>query len=519
MDDWSELLDLSSLLPKSQVKVHEIWQGSPAKKVRQKVMSENVTPLPVSLITKIIYTIAYCLLILFFPLAILVPLLPTIILLNEQNHNSGVRDFSYLLLTPILALTYLLIFLIQTIVASKILMYKVQPGEYPVFSFLYIRKWLLDQFMELSLTVLHPIYATVFIGPIFRAFGAKVGKNTEISTASGIAHQFLEIGEGGFIADAVTLGESDIRGFRFTFQKTIIGNNSFVGNAAVIPQGYNLDPVMLIGVLSTPPSAEDQNEKQVKDWFGSPPIALPRRQESQVFPDLLTVNPSWKRKVARGLVEFIRVLLPTSIITILSILFISFTHDLIIGNPIWKIVILFPIYFLGIVGIPSFICTVLLKWIFVGRYNSKQQPMWTFAVWKSEAITTTYESLAVPFLLDYLTGTFWLPLCLRLLGSKIGKRVCLNTTDITEFDMVTIGDDTILNDDSGPQTHLFEDRVMKIGNVAIGRRCSIGSRTIILYNTVVEDDATILPLSLIMKGETISGNKNWAGSPVKLHNE
>ena len=45
-----------------------------------------------------------------------------------------------------------------------------------------------------------------------------------------------------------------------------------------------------------------------------------------------------------------------------------------------------------------------------------------------EAITTTYESLAVPFLLEYITGTFWLPLALRLLGTKIGKRVLMIET-------------------------------------------------------------------------------------------
>jgi non-ribosomal peptide synthetase-like protein len=92
----------------------------------------------------------------------------------------------------------------------------------------------------------------------------------------------------------------------------------------------------------------------------------------------------------------------------------------------------------------------------------------------------------------------------------------MNTTDITEYDVVSIGDDSVLNDDSGPQTHLFEDRIMKIGTVAIGKRCTIGTRTIILYNSKIEDDANILPLSLVMKGETISGKKNWVGSPVRL---
>ena len=91
----------------------------------------------------------------------------------------------------------------------------------------------------------------------------------------------------------------------------------------------------------------------------------------------------------------------------------------------------------------------------------------------------------------------------------------MNTTDITEYDMVQIGDDTALNEDCGPQTHLFEDRVMKVGPIKIGKRCSIGARSIILYDSEIGDDVSIDALSLIMKGENLQSNTYWAGSPVK----
>ena len=261
---------------------------------------------------------------------------------------------------------------------------------------------------------------------------------------------------------------------------------------------------------------EELNESEARNWFGSPAIPLPRRQETELFPESLTINPSNFRIFKRGFVEFIRILLPTSVSICLSIIFISCIHTLIETSSIPKILILFPFFYLAIIAIPSFLLTVILKWIFVGRYKKQQIPMWTSKVWLSEGVTSIYESLAVPYLLDLLTGTFWLPLSLRMLGVKIGKRVCMNTTDITEFDVVSIGDDSVLNDDCGPQTHLFEDRIMKIGQVSIGKRCSIGSQTIILYDSKVEDNANILSLSLVMKGETISKNKKWVGSPVEL---
>jgi hypothetical protein len=40
-------------------------------------------------------------------------------------------------------------------------------------------------------------------------------------------------------------------------------------------------------------------------------------------------------------------------------------------------------------------------------------------------------------------------------------------TDITEFDVVSIGNEAVLNRRSLPQPHLFEDRIIKIGRVYI----------------------------------------------------
>ena len=141
--------------------------------------------------------------------------------------------------------------------------------------------------------------------------------------------------------------------------------------------------------------------------------------------------------------------------------------------------------------------------------------MWCFGVWKSEAVTSTYESLAVSYLLEYLQGTPFLPFFLRFLGIKIGKRACLFTTDFTEYDVITIGDDVAMNHECGPQTHLFEDRVMKIGSISFGKETSIGSRTIVLYDTIIGNNVKLKPLSLVMKGETLGDNLSFEGCPVK----
>ena len=102
---------------------------------------------------------------------------------------------------------------------------------------------------------------------------------------------------------------------------------------------------------------------------------------------------------------------------------------------------------------------------------------------------------------------------LRLLGARVGERVCLNSWRFTEFDLVTIGDDGALNPSSLPLTHLFEDRIFKVAHLKIGDRCGVGARAVIQYDTVMEPGSVLGGLSLLMKGETLPANSRWEGIP------
>ncbi len=515
IEDWGELKDLSCLNEGKTIKSNEIWEGSPAELIKTKSISELQLPLETKKIKKLVYYIIFSLLLFIFPFALLTPLLPVLILITELDNNANDYDFSYFIYMPLLSLIYIVLFSIQTIILTRLLQQNIKSGKYPIYSFTFLRKWLSDQLISLSLLVLHQIFATVYISTLFRLLGAKIGKYTEISTANNVSHTFLEIGSNSFIADNVTLGETDVRGQQLIIENTLIGSNSFVGNSALISQGYVLNDDMLIGVLSLPPNEEQTKIHKSKDWFGSPSIPLPRRQGSGDYDQSLTFRPTKLIWAARAIVELIRCILPETILLCCSTLFIAFIHDILIDYSWWEFIIYFPFYFLFFIGLPTLVFTLLLKWIFIGKYKPKHMPMWSKGVWFSEAITSIYESLAVPFFLEFTRGTPWLPFFMRLFGSKIGKKVYMDTTDITEFDMVELGDCVSLNEASGPQTHLFEDRVMKIGKIKIGSYSSVGTASIILYDTEIGENVNIGSLSLLMKGETLEKNTNWSGCPVK----
>ena len=102
------------------------------------------------------------------------------------------------------------------------------------------------------------------------------------------------------------------------------------------------------------------------------------------------------------------------------------------------------------------------------------------------------------------------------MGAKVGSSVYFDSTYMTEFDLIDIGSNCYINTDCDLQTHLFEDRVMKMSHVRLGQRCSAGAFSLVLYDTMLNDGTVLAPLSLVLKGETLSpAAGRWIGSPVQ----
>ncbi|QOL47721.1 Pls/PosA family non-ribosomal peptide synthetase [Massilia litorea] len=415
----------------------------------------------------------------------------------------------------VLALPASAVLILMTVLVSAAIRWgflpRIQPGRFAVHSNAYCKKWLVSHIQESSLNVLHGIYATVYAPFWYRLLGAKVGRDAEISTALGVVPDMLTLGDETFIADAVMLGDEHIDGGWMTMEPTVVSNRSFVGNGSYIPDGTILPEGVLVGVHTHAPANERMKDGDT--WLGSPPIHLPAREQVSGYPEHLTYRPSPLRRLGRALVEAFRIVAPHALVIAVGY---TVVLDLmpVAGAGHWAEVISY-LALIGLAyGIGNYLFVLAFKWVLVGRYQKRAEPMWTPFVWVSEGVTNMYEGIAVPNFMRYLRGTPWLPIAFRLLGCRIGKGVYLDTTDITEFDCVHIGDHSELNALSCPQTHLFEDRVMKIDRVDIGSKVYVGPRSAVLYSARVGDNARLGPLTLVMKGEHIPAASSWIGLPA-----
>jgi non-ribosomal peptide synthetase-like protein len=512
---------LSALTRGMRIGADETWDGSPARRIASGMAPRPAAP-KASLLRQCMEHLFYMaggalVAILFF-----LPLFPGFALIDSLEGrllNPSLETEGYVLSAlkyTVLAIPASALLALGTIIVAAairwIVLPRMKPGSWPVHSQMYCRKWLANLIQIASLQVVHGIYATIYAPSWYRMLGARIGKHAEISTAMGIVPDMLTLGDETFIADAVMLGDEQVEGGWMTLDRTVIGRRSFVGNGAYVPDGTVLPEDVLIGVQSRVPS--DQIIRPGQTWVGAPPVLLPSREITTGFPDELTFRPNMWRWIGRGTIEAMRVILPMALVIGVGYVIVLDAMPYAGREEWWRLLI--RLSFAGVeYGVGCFALVALLKWLLIGRYRPRSSPMWTPFVWTSEALTSIYESIAVPNFLEYLRGTPLLPFALRLLGARIGHGVYLDTTDLTEFDCVSIGDYSELNAWSGPQTHLFEDRVMKVGRVDIGSHVTIGIRGTVLYGSRIADDVLLGPLSLVMKGEQLPPGSAWIGSPVQ----
>ncbi len=516
--EGAELNDLTMLPPGSAVGAWERWEGSPGRKIGEVDRKDLPEPAKAGLLRKSALVIAYLLALLLLPPISLVPVIPAFYFLDDLSDAvASLLGLDYLHFLPLLAWPTAMLLVAVTVLLIAMVRWSVLPrvraGTYSIYSWFYLRKWIVALASDLTLDTLSSLYATVYMCSWYRLMGAKIGKGAEISTGLAGRYDVTEIGEKCFIADEVLLGDEDIRRGWMFLKPVKTGARVFVGNSAVIPPGTEIPEGTLIGIKSRPPASND--EMAVDDtWFGSPPIKLPGRQRFDDVAANWTFEPSLGRRLGRAVFEAFRVSLPTMLYITFGTIAVEVLAPSILNRAYGTVVPLFMAASVAI-SVAMAVVAAAIKWIMMGAYKPTARPMWSWWALRTEAVAVVYWGMAGKVLLDHLRGTPMLPWMLRLFGSRFGRGVFIDTTDITEFDCVDVGDFCAINASAALQTHLYEDRVMKVGKVFLGQGVTVGCNSTVLYDTKVGDFSRIGHLTIIMKGEEIPAHSEWQGAPAQ----
>lgn len=396
------------------------------------------------------------------------------------------------------------------IAAKWLLTGRAKPGTISLNSFEYVRRWLCSSLMSIltSASGWRPFVETLLAPYVYRWLGMRVGKNVEISDMITGQPDLIHLGNCVMLADNCYIANPIIYRGRMTMDIVEIGDYTFVGNGAVVPiTSPKVGSGCLLGVLSITPDGEVPDRT---DWLGSPPLRLPKRIRSQA-PEERTFKPSRGMYIARAFSNFWKIILPGSIFACFGWISIKAAVVGYMALSLTAFLLYLPVLFL-VVAVVIFMMPVLLKWLLLGRFKAGEHYLWSAWMWRMEtvyevelAMTTNFGSL--------LHGTPWIVLWFRLMGAKLGRQVFISDGFLMETDLIRVGDHVTLAG-TGLQTHLFEDRVMKLGSIQIDNKASLGA-SYVLYNTHVGENAVLGDLSLVMKNETLSAERQYHGLPAE----
>ncbi|MCY7401986.1 MAG: amino acid adenylation domain-containing protein [Nocardioides sp.] len=369
-----------------------------------------------------------------------------------------------------------------------------------------VRIWSTLRVLDEARTWLFPLYASALTPIWLRMLGARIGPGVEASTVL-LIPKFTTVGEHAFLADDTLVGCYELGGGWIRVDPVKIGKRAFVGNSGMAAPGRKVPKESLVAVLSAAPAR--QVAKAGSSWVGSPPTRL--RRTAAATDDTRTYAPSTRLRVARGLVETVRVV-PLLLLVVLNAGVAATLLALAIRHPLAAVLLGGPVLIAA--GLVAALVTVAAKLLLVGRHRAGDHPLWSSFVWCNELADTFTEVLAAPWFAGPAQGTVALNIWLRMLGARIGRGVWCDSYWLPETDLVTLDDGATVNRGCVVQTHLFHDRVLSMDTVTLKTGATLGPNSVILPAATIGRHATVGPVSLVMRGEAVPARTCWIGNPI-----
>ena len=408
------------------------------------------------------------------------------------------------LLTGAVALAGILTVLLQALLVR--LLGSAPRGPYSLGSFAATRMSLQSTLVEaagkwLSGTLMWPMWLNLA--------GARIGRGCEISTVTDVIPSSVAIGRETFFADGIYLGGPRLHAGTAQVEPVALAESCFVGNHAVLPSGTHLARGTLVGISTR---ADALPHEPDASWFGHPPFRLPNR-EIVAMPRELTHEPPAVRRLNRWMWEVARFALPIGPVFVGLAWFRALELAEPALDPVAFRLLALPIATLAALAALA-LSIVAMKWILIGRVKPGTHALWSCWCSRWDFLYVAWGMWAsMP--LTFLEGTLLLPMYLRMMGCRIGRRALLGGgfAHVVDPDMLRFGDDVTV--DALFQAHTFEDRVLKVDHVHLRDGCTIGSNSVLLYGADVGPRAVVAPHSVVMKREVLPGGARYEGAPTQ----
>ena len=412
---------------------------------------------------------------------------------------------------PVFTLVTAAVWLLLVVGCIRLAAGLVTPGYFPQEGPVAWATWFIETLVQRTLISAYPIYASCITPWFMRLLGTRVGRAVEISTVTTIPH-LTSFKDGSFMADH-SLASSPRMGFGWLhLGTTVIGEQTFVGNSAIVGPDRDLPADSVVAVLSSAPPPAPTGSS----WLGrtAEPIARARTEVDEAA----TFRPPRRLQGARAFVEAFRTV-PLMVTAWIDLVIVYQLTRIYMNHGMGWSGLLFTALWSGVVLVlastAASLVPVIVKWALMGRFRTGERPLFSSFVWRNELTDVFAESLAVPSLIRLSVGSPMFNAWARLMGAHVGRGVWCETWWLPEFDLITLEDGVSVNRGTVLQTHLFHDRIMRLEPVTMRRGSTLGPNSFVLPGAEIEERTTVGPGSLVMRQETVPSDGNWGGNPIR----
>jgi non-ribosomal peptide synthetase-like protein len=522
MGDGTQLGHASSLHAGQAVPDGQRWHGTPGQPTEANFLT--VTRASCGTVRRASYALWQLLtaLLVYLPMSIgAISLLSVEVpRLSELIGEGAGALLSWTFYRDALAVSFVLFFgsvllgLIIVMTVPRLLSLLIRPDKiYRLYGFHYgIHRWIVRMSNVKFLSNL--VGDTSWIVHYLSGIGYHLGKivQTGANFGGNVKHEspyLSSIGSGTMVADALSMMNAEFTSSSFRLSRTSIGANNFLGNGIAYPARSRTGDNCLLATKVMVPI--DGVVRENVGLLGSPAFEIPRSVERDSSFDHLKEGDGHRRRLAgknrHNFVSIVWCLFARWMFVLLLTLLIGVAGDL---YALWGgAAIAAELVLSTAVGVGY--------WVLVERIVTRFKPLPVLfcsilepAMWRHERY---WKVPSISYLAAF-AGTPFINVILRWLGTKVGRRVFNDGCGIPERSLVTIGDDSTLNEMSTIQCHSQEDGTFKSDYSTLGSNVTLATGSHVHYGVTMGGGAELTTDGFLMKGEQVPAGARWTGNPA-----
>lgn len=382
-------------------------------------------------------------------------------------------------------------------VGARLLLLKVQPGDYPRGGSVHLRLWSAERLAD----AVDPanLAGAPWIAYYARALGAKVGPDVTLHTVPPITGM-LELGRGSSVEPEVDLAGYWLDGDLLRIGRVTVGAGATVRSRSTLGPGAEIGRNAEIAHGSWVSGYVPDGES----WAGSPATKLGRAAHD--WPAAPPRKPWWL--AGYGLTSLAFWLLPA--VAALPSVWWAYRYlgdAATVQTAAVRLLAATPVAAIGWLVCYALLTVLVVRLLGVGlragHHPVRSRVGWQ--VWATERILDSARSLLFPLYSSLVT-----PAWLRLLGAEVGHGVEASTVLLLPK-MTTVGDGAFLADDTMVASYELAGGYLRVEPAKIGKRAFLGNSGTTGPGRSVPKNALVAVLSAAP--DKARKGSSWLGSP------